>query len=432
MGQDAAALAQTRGNITAWSQSLGFAPGWLLANKFPLDKVNNPWPFESQLMVEVLETFTKRRSPRHEDLLLLTMCSSTGQVCPDMQPSRPQSSRNIEALIQAMRQFIHLSPDGDMARHFLRHASAATSRFPSSCQLVIEANLPYQYQGQHAAYLRVLALGKGKEKEKKRNPAAVCDDAQPMTKAQYKKAQQEMKKSHDRTVRGLRNMSKRGMFPYRELLPPTPQLPLPQLPPSPPPSSPPPSSPPPSSPSPPQPSSLPSSSSSPPPSSPSPPQPSSLPSSSSSSSSSSSRQQQHNGAAEVDHGCEQLFSTLHQQPLQEEQYQGEGLDEAMLQFIQELEQEAQQQPEAGAAELDLEPAGALELAPEEDQQQQQQQQQQEEGLLGGGDILPTQDQEKEQPSEQPSEQPPEQDGTCELDTEDQRLLLLLEQALGRR
>ncbi|QPH02281.1 hypothetical protein C2857_006490 [Epichloe festucae Fl1] len=399
MEQDSAALMQTRGNIMAWCQSLRFAPGWLLANNFPLDKVNSPWPFESQLMAEVLEAFTKKRSPRHEDLLLLTMCSSTGQVCPDMQPSRPQSSRNIEALIQAMRQFIHVSPNGDMARRFLRHASAATSLFISSSQLVIEANLPYRSQSQQAPYLRVLALGRKEKKEKKRNPAAVCDDARPMTKAQYKKAQQEMKKSHARTVRGLRNMSKQGMFPYQEPFPPLPSPPtsLPEL--------------------------LSSSSSS-------PPQPQPQPSSSTSPHQQQhqqqqhhqhhhqQQQQQHNGAATVDHDCDQLSSML-QQSLEEEQYQGEDLHQDLLQFIQELEQEAQQQPEAGAAEPDLEPAGAPELALEEDQQQ-------EEGFLDEY-IVWAPDQEKQQPSEQL----PEQDGTCELDAEDQRLFRLLEQALGR-
>lgn len=108
-----------------------------------------------------------------------------------------------------------------------------------------------------------------------------------------------------------------------------------------------------------------------------------------------------------------------QQSLEEEQYQEEDLDGDFLQFIQGLGQEAQQQPEAGAAELDLEPAGAFELALEEDQQQQQ-----EEGFAGDGDIMPPQDQEKEQP--------PEQDGVCELDAEDQRLFCLLEEALGRK
>ncbi|KAF4511435.1 hypothetical protein G6O67_003236 [Ophiocordyceps sinensis] len=67
------------GQMTYWLRAMGLThqqsdalglPDWKLAGC--------PWPFESQLMSEIILTAEAGRVPETTDLMMLTLCSSTG------------------------------------------------------------------------------------------------------------------------------------------------------------------------------------------------------------------------------------------------------------------------------------------------------------------------------------------------------------------
>ncbi|KAM4057112.1 hypothetical protein HRG_003959 [Hirsutella rhossiliensis] len=92
-------------NIRWWCEELGMrGVESCQALGLPEEKLEGfPWPFESKLMADVIRAAEAGQVPAGTDMLLLTMCSSSGEIEPHMQPARRESQDNIQRLCSALQ-----------------------------------------------------------------------------------------------------------------------------------------------------------------------------------------------------------------------------------------------------------------------------------------------------------------------------------------
>ncbi|OZA63879.1 MAG: hypothetical protein B7X78_05405, partial [Sphingomonadales bacterium 39-62-4] len=95
-------------NIRTWMGRLGYPTETaIIAAGFPLkDAMDGPqgWPFESSLCLRVIDAINEGRFDRASvmDMVLLTACSSRGDLGGEMKPSRTRSIGNIKRLQAAV------------------------------------------------------------------------------------------------------------------------------------------------------------------------------------------------------------------------------------------------------------------------------------------------------------------------------------------
>lgn len=86
------------------------------------------WPFESRLMAEVVRAVQAGEPPAQDDVMLLTLCSSSGEIEPYMQPARRESQDNIQRLCAALQRLVHEKPEAGL---YFRACTAKTRVWPA-------------------------------------------------------------------------------------------------------------------------------------------------------------------------------------------------------------------------------------------------------------------------------------------------------------
>lgn len=123
-------------NFIMWLKAMGFRGlAQTRALDLPDQKLRDvTWPFEGRLMADVIRDLEAGRIPDKRDWLMLTLCSTSGEVSFDMKPARRRSKAYINRLCVALQSLVLARPDAVAA---IRGMTAKTLAF-SDAVLEIE------------------------------------------------------------------------------------------------------------------------------------------------------------------------------------------------------------------------------------------------------------------------------------------------------